>query len=89
MKNKIKQYRPAFFEGFKNEVCEFDSIQDLIEIPFVKNFMELPGFHQFSMSGNKLMASYHKGKEWWVVGFIENKNINLPIWDGGRIKDGI
>jgi len=33
---KIRQYKPAFFEGFETEAAEFSTIEELEAIPFVK-----------------------------------------------------
>lgn len=93
---QIKQYRPAFFTGFENEVKEFNSLEELLA---VDNFKKLPAnissnkeldprFHQFSISTlsgefpHILMAEYEGGKVWWVVGYINENEIvkQLPSW---------
>lgn len=79
--NEITQYRPAFFEGFENETVDFDNLEDLLKIPFVANFTTNRGFNRFSVSGQMLMAEYHNGKKWLVVGYIKNpEGLGLPEW---------
>lgn len=81
--NAIRQYRPAFFEGFENETVEFSSLKEMLEIPWVKHFSTDPTFHQFSISNDNLMAEYREGREWWVVGFLKDPNVELPAWNNG------
>lgn len=84
MKNEIRQHRPAFFEGFENETVPFDSLEELVKIPWITNFLKSPNFHQFSASDNMLMAEYRGGREWWVVGFLKNPVDGLPKWNHGQ-----
>jgi hypothetical protein len=78
-KFKITQYRPAFFSGFENEKVEFDTIEELLNIDFVKGWSTDPGFFQYSLSYDicwdsqlKLMVEFKNESkmEWWVIGFI-------------------
>ena len=81
--SKITQYRPAFFEGFVNETAHFETMGDLLSIPFVANFANDEGFFRFSISDEMLMAEYDGGKKWWVVGRFEAPpNVGLPTWHG-------
>jgi hypothetical protein len=60
----IKQYRPGFFTGFENEVKEFNSLEELLNLDFVKNFKNTlddkpnPHFHQFSISNHAGKRGY-------------------------------
>lgn len=36
--NCIKRYRPAYFSGFDEEIVSFTTWEELMEIPWVKNF---------------------------------------------------
>lgn len=89
MPRTIKQHRPAFFSGFENEVVSFDTLEELLAIPFVANFaqdMDHP-FHRFSIDGDgrTLMAEYDDGYVWWVVGFIDDASgLDLPMWQPRR-----
>lgn len=80
----ITQYRPAFFEGFENETVEFSTTEELLNIPFVKNFMSNT-FSGFAMSDNLLMATYENGNEWFIVGRITKPDlIELPKWEAKK-----
>ncbi len=85
MKNKITEYVPNAIELDRDlDQAEFESIEELLNIPFVATFAKVitPAFHRFSVSSNScLMAEYNKGAEWWVVGIIEfPEKVNLPRW---------
>lgn len=93
----ITQYRPAFFDGFENEVNEFNSVEELLRIPWVKQFSngEVKNFHRYSVSmPNKkwgeskchLMAEYDNGAVWWVVGKMDENEIieELPKWEAPK-----
>ena len=85
----IRQYRPAFFEGFENETVEFSSTKELINIPFVKNFCD-DGFSGFAISDEHLIATYKNGKEWWVVGTLSDPStVKLPMWQPGIAPQNI
>jgi len=82
----IDQYRPAFFTGFENAKVEFKTKDELLNIEWVKAFAETPRFHQFSVSRydhgqHVLMAEYREGKEWWVVGYLDDPVKDLPAFD--------
>ena len=81
---KIKQYMPNYFDGFPLEEAEFESVEELRKIPFVKRWIEGPHFERFSLNCSKssvaLMAELREGKEWWVVGFISGGKPDLPRW---------
>lgn len=83
MRNEIRQYRPSFFEGFGNETVAFDTVEQLVEIPWVKNFATDKDFHQFSMSDKSLMAEYDGGKRWMVCGTLKNPVEGLLKWEPG------
>ena len=83
----VTQYRPAYFEGFENEEHDVSTLEELLALPFVKNFAEGPpneAFHQFSLDDNRLMAEYKRGKIWWVVAFLDDPapiRGGLPKWE--------
>lgn len=82
--NEIEQYRPGFFDGFENKVIKFSSVGELEKIPFVSSFAALDGFCGFAIGGNKLMAVYDGGCEWWVVGTLKKPDgVDLPKWTPG------
>lgn len=73
--NKITQYRPAFFDGFKNDVVSFNMKKELLEIPFVKNFSNDDDFSHYAISKNLLMCVCCGGMEWWVIGALEHPEL--------------
>lgn len=93
---QIIQYRPAYFSGFENQTKAFTNLAELLNIEFVDNFRKLPNgqinpqFHQYSISPHSshkgyeytLMAEYKDGKEWWVIGYLDESSIihELPTW---------
>lgn len=84
---EILQYKPAYFTGFDKKTVEFSTIEQLKEIPFVKDFAQLKNFHQFSYSKMAqdryaLMAEYKEGYEWWVIGYMDDAKLaeQLPEW---------
>lgn len=44
--NTIKQYRPAFFSGFEQEVVSFSTTDEMLATPFVASFRDLEGFYR-------------------------------------------
>jgi len=86
--NKIKQYRPNLVTTTEeNKIVSFETTEELLNIDFVKNFSNRDNFYRFSLSidnyfnQHSLMAEYDEGREWWVVGFIDNPlEVNLPKW---------
>lgn len=72
----VRQYRPAYFEGFDNAVVEHVDLKDLMNpdvLPWLKNFMHdddpsyaFVGFYTETGYGNELLISarYNNGKHW-------------------------
>jgi len=89
--NKIMQHRPSFIDIAEDvQGAAFDNIESLESIPFVRRFMTIKRFSGFAIAdGDTLIATYKNGKEWYVVGFIENTTgIDLPEWlPGERAND--
>lgn len=83
--NKIRQHIPNWISGYENQEVEFEGLDDLLAIEFVNGFKERGDFYRFSIDpapfDNKhlLMAEYRDGKEWWVVGYL-NEKVDLPKW---------
>ena len=84
--NKIRQHRPAYMSGWDDEVVDFETTEQLLAIPFVKNFRDADpeNFHQFSIGHGSLpalMAETHGGEKWWCIGFLDTADgIELPAW---------
>ena len=87
---KITQYFPAFFEGFTPQTAEFETLEELLNIPFVKRVSWFVDFSGYVMSNGQnldgkvdaeyLMATSQDGKEWWVIGRITGGTVDLPTW---------
>lgn len=76
------------------EKQEFTTLDELLNIRFVKEFTQIEQFEQFSfypLTKHKafLMSEHARGKGWWVVGTIDefnNENLNLPAWNKTGLK---
>lgn len=88
LKNKIRQHIPAFFDDFDQQTADFETVKQLLSIPWVHHFSEHPEFYRFSLhkDGRTLMAEYKEGAYWLVVGFIQHPMWHiglseLPLWE--------
>jgi hypothetical protein len=73
----VKQYRPAFFEGFTDQEANVRTPEELLALEWVSNFMRgsAEKFYRFSISHpyteyptyHNLMAEYDEGRRWLVV----------------------
>ena len=63
MKGIIKQYRPAYFSGFENQVNNFNSIDELLNIDWVKKFTEDKHFFMFSISLAEKFETQHQDRK--------------------------
>ena len=87
MNNEITRYFPGFFDVGKNDriTIPFNTMEELIELPFVKDWKECEGFHQYAISSgngpkgqNYLMGQLDEGYEWWVIGVLKHPVDGLP-----------
>jgi len=84
-KFKLKQRFPNFFSGFIPKEYDFDTIEELLDIPFVKRWMEMPKFFRLTKSRMKssqqiLMCELNEGKEFWAIGWLYNSyDLDLPV----------
>jgi len=80
MANKIKQHIPNFCDGLIPEKVEFETLDNLLNVPFVKQFSLYKGFKGYSVfktpKQNLLIANYDNG-EVYVVGYL-GREVNLP-----------
>lgn len=95
-KFKITQHLPAYFSGFELEENEFDTIEELLDIEWIKRWSIQPEFYQYSLGFREpierihLIAEIDGGKTWWVVGRIVSIDnyeylINkIPKWHEGE-----
>ena len=80
---KIRQYRPAYFEGFETKEAEFETLEELEAIPFVRAHTGQADHHRLSLTRShwgvcSLMAEFDGGRKWLVVGFITGGRPDLP-----------
>jgi hypothetical protein len=82
--NTIVQHVPAFADNFEpRRKAMFDTLDELMEVPWVKQWAGDQGFWRFSLNGNILLVERNEGRWWWVVGFLEKPVEGLPKWQGG------
>lgn len=70
------------------ECDSFTCTEDLLTIPWVKDWEKMGGFFQFSLSLSRgtgishyLMAELDKGESYWVVGMLTGiDGVILPEW---------
>ena len=80
---KIRQHISNFCSGIEPQEAEFDSLAELMAIPWVKQWTDDKDFFRFSISNeHHLMAEIHSGKKWWVVGYLTNYQLDLPKHEG-------
>ena len=91
---KISKHYPAYCQEPPSIVEEFSNIDELLEIPFVKEWKDKPAFYRYSISDNILMAELFGGTEWWVIGYIDEcidgwfpewLALDDPLSDEGRM----
>ena len=56
---------------------------ELFQVPFVARWAQTPGFHKFSQNDKLLLIELRGGREWWVVGRLQDPVEGLPQWDHG------
>lgn len=94
MKYKVVQRFPNFMTGFIAEKAEFESLEELQKVSFVKRWMDNPKFFKLSVSFHTnqhvLMCELNEGKEFWAIGWLygdsELKNI-IPEWEKKDFKN--
>jgi hypothetical protein len=83
----IKQHIPNFVSGIDPVTQNFETLEELLNIDFVKQWGDDEDFHQFSIGpyGDRwhLMVEQNNGERWWVLGYITDivrDELNLPNW---------
>ena len=88
--SEIIQHIPNFCSGIEPDEKTFSTKEELLDVWFVKNYTESPGFFRMEIDRdndrNTLMAIYNGGKTWWVVGFIFGDVSFLDLKEWGRAK---
>lgn len=90
----IRQHIPAFVDGIEPGRADFETLEQLLAVPFVKRWSEpaeafrrysyVPRRYEYRESRNVdyLMAEMADGKH-WVIGYIEpgaGERFGLPEW---------
>ena len=71
---KARQHRPNWVEtDADNRSCEVETTEDLLNVEWVKKYMEWEQFHSFCKSSQNLMIENKDGTWWWVVAYIEGE----------------
>jgi len=59
----------------------FDTLEELLSIPRIKQWKDKPSFYRYSIADNNtLMAELNSGYEWWVIGYVYGL-VDLPRWE--------
>jgi hypothetical protein len=57
----------------------FETMEEFLEIDWIKSKVNEQDFYRFSVSGNNLMLELKEGREWWVIGIFETRDsLELP-----------
>jgi hypothetical protein len=85
---KITAHKPVYVADADVDIREFNDIADLLSMDFVQSHVKQPGFFRYSILRSAdqiripLLAEYHNGDKWLVIGFVEGdvSALNLPEW---------
>ena len=75
--NRIVQHLPGYID-FDIECVGFDTLEELLNIEWVKWWSERPKFYRYSCD-EYLMAEFDDGYKWYALGRLRNP-VNLPPW---------
>jgi len=75
------------FEQWVQKPIEFEDLDELLSMDWIKERKTLDNFYRFSLSKMNnsknytglLMAEYNEGKKWHVVGYLKDL-VDLPEW---------
>jgi hypothetical protein len=84
-KNHFRQRIPAFIDGDNPLGFDFDTVEELVNHPYIQEWLNKNPHSILVKSGGVLMVVYNEGFNWWGIGWITNPNdLELPEWDGGK-----
>ena len=96
--SEIIQHIPTYVDGALAQRESFMTLDGLLAVPFVALWKERVGFYRFSRSSRFamgptfLMAELNEGRDWYVVGHLEEtgRPVDLPVWQPvhGPVKGG-
>lgn len=61
----------------ENPPVEFSTLDELLQIPFVKRFSKDENFYRYSINKEHLIAEYNNGYSWWVIGKLGGVSTQL------------
>jgi hypothetical protein len=81
---KIVQYRPSYFSGYENEFSQFNTIEEFLNIDFVKNFTSIVDYKGYTSEGFFVAED---------IGYIFHINYNpgnkqIEQWGVAEILEG-
>ena len=79
MTNIITQHIPGYFEGFDPQVAEFDTVEELIEIDWIKSYLDWDehGPVHFVHNNDSLLITNEDKTWWWCVGHATEGSLDL------------
>ncbi len=77
-KNRIVQHLPGYID-FDIECVGFDTLDELMNIEWVKWWSQQPKFYRYS-EDSYLMAEFEDGYTWYALGRLRNP-VGLPKWE--------
>lgn len=81
--NILKRRFPNFVDvdDSQRTIHQFETMEEFLEIDWIKSQLNFPNFYRFSVSKENLMLELNEGKEWWVIGIFETRDsLDLPKW---------
>jgi hypothetical protein len=85
----VRRHIPNFIDvdDDQKKPAEYSTQDELLTIPWIKQWAENKNFHQFSIAKQRgydshLMAELKGGREWWVIGYLSSDDgLTLPKWE--------
>lgn len=78
---KIRQHIPGYFDGFEPQETDFETLEELLEIDWVKDYLiweDQKGLH-FVRGDDSLLVANEDHTWWWCVGHVTPGSIDsLP-----------
>lgn len=90
----FKQHIPTYVDYREaSPRWNFNTTEELCNLPPMLKAKERPGFSHFAISGNCILQIADEGFYWWVLGYVDDVDgVELPEWDGGKhraeLEDG-
>lgn len=83
--NRLTQHIPSSVDYREAPPsATFTTYEELLAIPFVKQWADDKSYGSFAQSDEHLMAVSPSGDKWFVVGYLLSAVDWLPIWQPGK-----